>query len=50
KEYADWSTRSKSTLTIDTEGNVKKAAEGLSKNYITEYSYGIAESMNLIVP
>ena len=50
KEYADWSTRSKSTLTIDTEGNVKKATEGLSKNYITEYSYGIAESMNLIVP
>ena len=50
KEYADWSTRSKSTLTIDTEGNVKKAAEGLSKNYITEYSYGIAESINLIVP
>lgn len=50
KEYADWSTRSKSTLTIDTEGNVKKTAEGLSKNYITEYSYGIAESMNLIVP
>ena len=50
KEYADWSTRSKSTLTIDTEGNIKKATEGLSKNYITEYSYGIAESMNLIVP
>ena len=50
KEYADWSTRSKSTLTIDTEGNVKKATEGLSKNYITEYSYGVYESLNLVVP
>lgn len=28
----------------------QKQTGGLSKNYITEYSYGIAESLNLIVP
>lgn len=47
REYADWSTRSKSTLTTAT---TTIEASGLSKDYITEYSYGIAESLNLIVP
>lgn len=50
KEYADWSTRSKSTLTIAPDGTPKETSSGLSKNYITEYSYGIGESFNLIVP
>ena len=31
KEYADWSTRSKSTLTIDTEGNIKKLLRDYQK-------------------
>lgn len=51
KEYADWSTRGKSNLTINTDGSKKEAStSGLSKEYITEYSYGISESLNLFVP
>jgi hypothetical protein len=50
KEYADWSTRGKSELTIDALGNKKEKSGGLDKEYITQYSYGIAESMNLFVP
>ncbi|GJH40687.1 membrane protein [Capnocytophaga sp. HP1101] len=50
REYADWSTRSKSTLSITPEGTPKVQNSGLSKEYITEYSYGIGESLNLIVP
>ncbi|MDB4293559.1 YfhO family protein [Maribacter sp.] len=50
KEYADWSTRGKSELTIDAFGNKKENTGGLDKAYITQWSYGIAESMNLFVP
>ncbi len=50
KEYADWSTRGKSELTIDPEGNIKENSGGLDKEYITQYSYGIAESLNIFVP
>lgn len=50
KEYADWSTRGKSELTIDAYGNKKENVEGLDKKYITQWSYGVAESMNLFVP
>lgn len=50
KEYADWSTRGKSELTIDPDGSKKANTKGLSKEYITQYSYGIAESMNIFVP
>ncbi len=50
KEYADWSTRGKSELTIKPDGSLKENTEGLSKEYITQYSYGIAESLNLFVP
>ena len=32
------------------EGTPKKQSSGLSHDYITEYSYGITESLNLIVP
>ncbi|MDO5105858.1 YfhO family protein [Capnocytophaga sp.] len=49
QEYAQWSTRGKSELTIEPDGS-PKANSGLSKEYITEYSYGITESFNLIVP
>ena len=50
KEYADYSTRGKSALTITPEGKEKEARSGLSKHYITEYSYGILETFNLFVP
>ncbi|AWX45960.1 hypothetical protein HME9304_02992 [Flagellimonas maritima] len=50
KEYADWSTRGTSELTINPDGSAKTSQAGLDKEYITEYSYGIAESLNLFVP
>ncbi|SHJ67946.1 YfhO family protein [Pseudozobellia thermophila] len=50
KEYADWSTRGKSELTINPDGSAKEKTDGLDKEYITQYSYGIAESLNLFVP
>lgn len=49
-EYAKESTRSKSDLTINPDGSKKEGTGGLSKTYITEYSYGISESLNLFVP
>ena len=50
KEYADWSTRGASELTINPDGSAKEDTGGLSKAYITQWSYGIAESLNLFVP
>ncbi|MDF4204052.1 YfhO family protein [Maribacter sp. SA7] len=50
KEYADWSTRGKSELTINPDGSPKADTGGLSKAYITNWSYGITESLNLFVP
>lgn len=50
KEYADYSTRGKSELTINPDGTDKETTNGLSKDYITEYSYGISETFNLIIP
>ncbi|MEM9142699.1 MAG: YfhO family protein [Bacteroidota bacterium] len=50
KEYADWSTRGKSELTLDAQGNPKEKTEGLDKAYITRWSYGVVESLNLVVP
>lgn len=50
KEYADVSTRGKSELTINPDGSQKEAEEGLDYEYITQYSYGIAESLNLFIP
>ncbi len=50
KEYADWSTRGPSELTINADGSVKENSTGLSKEYITQWSYGIAESLNLFAP
>ena len=49
KEYADWSTRGKSELTINPDGSTKTNTRGLSKDYITQYSYGIVESLNIFV-
>ncbi|MEM9686388.1 MAG: YfhO family protein, partial [Bacteroidota bacterium] len=50
QEYARWSTRSQSELTLNPDGSPKEVTTGLSKEYITEYSYGISESLNLFVP
>ncbi len=50
KEYADWSTRGPSKLTINPDGSRKEASKGLDKEYITHWSYGITESLNLFVP
>ncbi len=50
KEYADWSTRGKTTLTLEPNGAPKENTKGLDKAYITHYSYGITESLNLFVP
>jgi hypothetical protein len=50
KEYADHSTRGKSELTITPDGKEKEVTSGLSKSYITEYSYGKMETFNLFIP
>lgn len=50
KEYADFSTRGKSELTIHPDGSQKVATSGLDKEYITQYSYAKLETFNLIVP
>ncbi|HKJ06822.1 MAG TPA: YfhO family protein, partial [Flavobacteriaceae bacterium] len=50
KEYATYSTRGKSELTINADGTEKKVTNGLSKDYITQYSYGIDETLNLFIP
>ncbi|MDI1317101.1 YfhO family protein [Flavobacterium sp.] len=50
KEYADFSTRGKSELTFNTDGSKKDATIAMDRDYITEYSYGIVESMNLFSP
>ena len=50
KEYADYSTRGKTELTIEPDGSPKKVTQGLSKDYITEYSYGLTETFNLFIP
>ncbi len=50
KEYADWSTRGKSDLTINPDGSTIENTDGLEKQYITQWSYGIVESLNLFVP
>lgn len=49
-EYAEFSTRGKNELTVGPEGEKITSTSGMSYEYITEYSYGIAESLNLIAP
>jgi hypothetical protein len=49
-EYSSWSTRGASELSIDPEGNPIQPSTGLDYDYITEYSYGLFESLNLFVP
>ena len=49
QEYAEFSTRGDTGLTINFEGT-PKTSEGLNFDYITEYSYGIVETFNLFIP
>jgi hypothetical protein len=49
-EYTKFSTRGKSELTINSNGSKVTENSALSRDYITEYSYGIVESFNLIAP
>ncbi|WP_397362838.1 YfhO family protein [Olleya sp. R77988] len=50
QDYVKESTRGKSELTINANGSPRENTNGLSKEYITEYSYGKLESFNLFIP
>lgn len=50
QEYAKESTRGKNELTFTPDGKKNESDSAMSYDYITEYSYGIAESFNLISP
>ena len=50
QEYVKESTRSKSELSINADGSPKVVTNGLDYDYITEYSYGKLESLNLFIP
>jgi len=49
KEYADFSTRSSSEITINPDGSPKAQTSGLDKDYINLWSYGKLETLNLYV-
>ena len=49
-EYAQWSTRGTSPLTLAPDGTQIESSSGLDRAYITQYSYGVPESLNLYVP
>ncbi len=49
-EYAKYSTRDKSELNFNADGTKNTTKNAMSNDYITEYSYGIVESLNLIAP
>ena len=50
QEYVKESARGQSDLTINPDGSPKEGTSGLSKDYITEYSYGFLETFNLYIP
>ncbi len=49
-EYAKESTRGDNLLTTSPDGSALTRRSGLEYDYITEYSYGISESLNLLIP
>ena len=49
-EYSKFSTRSGSELKFNFDGTERNQTSGLEYDYITEYSYGIFESIGLIAP
>ncbi|MFT5215231.1 MAG: hypothetical protein ACI83H_000339 [Glaciecola sp.] len=50
QEYVKESTRGKSELTINPDGSPKELSSGLDREYITAYSYGKVETLNLFIP
>lgn len=50
QEYVKYSTRGKSELTINSDNSPKAVTSGLDKDYITQFSYGFAETFNLFIP
>ena len=50
QEYVKESTRGKTEITINPDGTEKVPTKGLDKDYITEYSYGKLEALNLFIP
>ncbi len=49
-EYAKFSTRDKTELTYNPDGSKSVTSNAMSNEYITQYSYGVVESLNLIAP
>jgi hypothetical protein len=49
-EYSKTSTRGKNELTYNPDGTKNSDKNGMSREYITGYSYGILESFNIISP
>jgi hypothetical protein len=49
-EYTDFSMRGKSELTFNPDGTKNETKSSMTYDYITQYSYGIAESLNLMSP
>ncbi|WP_290840758.1 YfhO family protein [Flavobacterium sp.] len=49
-EYTDFSIRGKSELTFNPDGSKNTTTASMDYDYITEYSYGVLESFNLIAP
>ncbi|MDT0644020.1 YfhO family protein [Zunongwangia sp. F363] len=49
QEYTSFSTRGDTGLTINPDGS-PKTSSGLDFEYITSYSYGIPETLNLFIP
>lgn len=49
-EYTQFSTRGETELKLNPDGSAKEKTGGLSKDYITQFSYGIFESFNLFAP
>ncbi|MDT8347750.1 MAG: hypothetical protein RQ756_08095, partial [Flavobacteriaceae bacterium] len=50
REYSQFSTRGSNDISITVSGEEQPTSTGLDYDYITEYSYGITESLNLIIP
>lgn len=50
QEYSKFSTRGESTVSISPSGQAKSEQSALEYDYITEYSYGIAETFNWLIP
>jgi len=49
-EFSPFTIRHKSELTFNPDGSTNNTQSAMNYDYITEYSYGIGESLNLIFP